>query len=483
MMDFRPILLVVGVLLTTLGCFMVIPAIIDLAFDNRDWVVFLASALITVFIGVALWFTNRGTAGHLNLRQAFVLVTVAWLALTAFGALPLAWSELELNYTDAFFESMSGLTTTGATVIVGLDHAPPGLLFWRSLLQWLGGLGILVMAVAVLPMLQIGGMQLFKAEAFETPDKILPRATQISGSMTLVYMVLTIACVAAYVVAGMKPTDALIHAMTTVATGGFSSHDASIGYFQSAAIEYVAVVFMIAGSLPFLLYIRALQGGGPMVLLRDSQIRWFFAFLFLLVVLAWQHLLANAGPVPRDYFREALFNVVSIMTGTGYATAAYDTWGGFAIGLFFVAMFLGGCAGSTSCGIKTFRFIVLFEDIRQHLRRIVYPSGVFVKRYNGRPLPDHVSAAVLSFLYLYILCFLVLSVLLSLTELDSLTALSAAASAISNVGPALGQLIGPAGTYADLSDTAKWLLSAGMLIGRLEIFTVLVLFMPAFWRH
>lgn len=482
MLDFRPIFLVIGVLLATLGCGMLLPAIVDVAFANDDWIVFLASSVITVFIGVAMWVTCRGAQARLGLREAFVLTASVWVVAAAFAALPFCWSQLDLSYTDAFFEAMSGLTTTGSTVIVGLDNAPPGILFWRSFLQWLGGLGIVVMAVAVLPMLQIGGMQLFKAEAFDTADKILPRAAQISGSLTAVFVALTGLCAAAYGIAGMQISDAVMHAMTTVATGGFSSRDASIGAWGSPAIEWVSVVFMISGSLPFLLYIRAIQGQ-PFGLIRDEQVRAFFMILLMLTALAWLSEDQETVHVGAIRFREAVFNMTSIMTGTGFASVDYNTWGPLASGVFLAAMFIGGCAGSTSCGMKVFRVVVLFEDVRQHARRIVYPSGIFVKRYNGRPLSDNVSAAVLSFVFLFLASFAVISVALSLIGLDTVTAISGAATAISNVGPGLGPIIGPAGNFQPLPDAAKWLLALAMLIGRLEVFTVLVLFIPTFWRR
>jgi trk system potassium uptake protein len=481
-LDFRPVFLVIGVLLATLGCAMLIPALVDLAFDHEDWVVFLASSLLTVFIGVTMWVTCRGAAARLGLRETFVLTTFVWIVAAGFAALPLYWSELDLTYTDAYFEAMSGLTTTGSTVIVGLDTAPPGILFWRAILQWLGGLGIVVMAVAVLPMLQIGGMQLFKAEAFDTPDKILPRAAQLSGSLIGVFVGLTALCAVAYMIAGMRAFDALSHSMTTVATGGFSTKDGSIGHFGSPAIEWVGVVFMIAGGLPFLLYIQAIQGK-PMRLLRDDQVRAFFVILSGLVVLAWLAETQAGFGDTAVRFREAVFNITSIMTGTGYGSADFSLWGPFATGIFLIAIFIGGCSGSTSCGIKVFRFVVMFENIRQHALRIVYPSGVFVKRYNGRPLSDNVSAAVLSFVFLYLATYSVLAIALSLTGLDAITAISGAATAISNVGPGLGPVIGPAGNFSSLPDTAKWLLTVGMLIGRLEILTVLVLFVPAFWHR
>lgn len=460
---------------------MFVPAIVDLADGNPEWRIFVASGLITILTGVGLYASARGDKPGLNLRQAFLMSVAVWLVLSAFGALPFYWSGRVEGYTNAFFESISALTTTGATIMTGLDTTPPGLLLWRGILQWAGGLGIIVMAVSVLPMLQIGGMQIFKAEAFDTAEKILPSATQISGIMTAIYTALTIACMIAYSLVGMPVFDAVIHAMTTVATGGFSTRDFSIGAFDNAMIDTVAIVFMILGSLPFLLYIKMMQGQRQ-ALVNDSQVRAFLLTLtsFIIIVTALQitgefHQGANA-------LRHATFNVVSIMTGTGYATQDYAAWGAFSTAVFFLLMFVGGCAGSTSCGIKIFRWQVLFEDLKYQINSAVFPNGVFVKRFNAQILPDSVSVAVMSFFFLYLTCFAVLAILLSFTGLDMLTALSGAASAISNVGPGLGLIIGPEGNYTSLGDTAKWLLAAGMLLGRLELFTVLVLLSPAFWR-
>ena len=462
---------------------MLIPALVDAIAGNPDWQVFASAASATTLVGVTFYTATRGMSRTLSTRQAMLMTVIVWIALVTAGALPFLWSGVVPTFTDAFFEAMSGLTTTGATVITGLEQAPPGILLWRGMLQWLGGLGIIVMAVAVLPMLQIGGMQVFKAEAFDTPEKILPRATQISGSMTLIFVVFTAVCAVAYMVAGMLPADALIHAMTTVATGGFSTRDTSIGYYQDAAIEWIAVVFMIVGSIPFLLYIQILQGR-PMAFWRDQQVRTFLVVLALLILVGWiiaEPVLAGllGGP---DAFRTVVFNTVSIMTGTGYASADYGLWGAQSIAFFFIIMFIGGCAGSTSCGIKIFRFQVLFAEVRERLSRVLYPHGVFVKRFNGRPLDPRVPLAVTTFIFLYLGTFAILSIALQLTGLDLLTAVSGAGSAISNVGPGLGDTIGPAGNYQTLNDTAKWLLALGMLLGRLELFTVLVLFLPRFWR-
>ncbi len=482
MTQLRPVLLVLGAIIAVIGAAMILPAIADLASGGEEWRVFARASAVTLLVGLGLWLTARGGQMGLSLRQAFVMTALVWIVGVAFGALPLYWSSIGLTYTDAFFESMSGLTTTGATVIADLEQASTGVLLWRAMLQWLGGLGIIVMAVAVLPMLQIGGMQLFRAEAFDTADKILPRATQISGALTSVYLIATLAGGIAYAAAGMTFMDAVYHAMTTVATGGFSSKNASIGSYNSAAIDTVSIAFMIIGSLPFILYYKAVQGR-PGELWRDSQVRVFFIVLGALIFIMWFYVVASGTLTGTMALRHAAFNVTSIMTGTGYASTDYNAWGPFAIGFFLIMMFIGGCAGSTACSIKIFRYQVLFENIRQHINQLVYPSGIFVKRFNGRPIDDSVSVSVMNFFFLYVVIFGVLAVLLAMSGLDSLTAISGAATAICNVGPGLGTIIGPAGTFHALPDVSKWLLTAGMLVGRLEVFTVLVLFLPSFWAR
>lgn len=465
-----------------LGVSMLAPALVDFSLGNATWPVFIGAAAVSITIGLGLWASARGTTSQLSARQAILMTVGSWASLAALGALPFYWSGVTASYTDAFFESMSGITTTGATVITGLDNLPTGILLWRAILQWLGGLGIIVMAVAVLPMLQIGGMQLFKAEAFETPEKILPRATQISGSLTLVYAVLSAVCALLYASAGMGIADAVMHAMTTVATGGFSSKTLSIGAFGSAQIEMIAIVFMILGSLPFILFVQ-LSGGRIRPLLRDAQVRAFALTVTALVLTLWFYLALTGQQPGLSGLRRAAFNLISIMTGTGYASGDYESWGLFSTALFFIVMFIGGCAGSTACGIKIFRFQVLFQELRQQTARLIFPNGIFVKQFNGRPISEGVSSAVMSFFFLYLASFIVLAIALSLTGLDPLTAFSGAATAISNVGPGLGPVIGPTGNFSSLSDTAKWLLSAGMILGRLELFTVLVLLLPAFWRN
>ncbi|PLW76014.1 potassium transporter TrkH [Cohaesibacter celericrescens] len=482
MLDIRPVLLVIGALLSVLGVAMFIPALIDLALGDAQWRVFAASGAVTLFVGGGLWLATRKGRVEFTRRQAFMMTVLTWASLSAFGALPFLWSGVVPTYTDAFFESMSGITTTGSTVMSGLDGMQAGILLWRGILQWLGGLGVIVMAIAVLPMLQVGGMQLFQAESFSTAEKILPRATQISAGLTALYILFTVICGSLYYSAGMTALDATVHGMTTVATGGLSSHDASIGHYGSARIELIAIVFMILGSLPFILYIQAMRGQWKRLFI-DSEIRTFFMLLALFISIATFYAIETNTFTGIEALRHSAFNVVSVMTGTGYASTDYQLWGPFTIAFFFFIMFIGGCQGSTACGLKVFRLQVMFQVLKQHINRIVFPNGVFVKRYSGYPLADNVSAAVMSYFFLYVVSFLVLAILLQMTGLDFVTSLSGAGTAIANVGPGVGHIIGPSGNFQPLNDVAKWLLAFGMLLGRLELLTVLVLFLPSFWRE
>lgn len=479
--DFRPVFLVIGLLLVILSGGMVIPSVIDLIAGNPDWAAFAIAAGFTAFVGAAMVMTARTGAVTLTLRQAFLLTTLSWIVLPIFASLPFMISDLHLSFTDAFFEAMSGITTTGATVITELDNAPPGVLLWRGILQWLGGLGIIIMALTVLPMLKVGGMQMFKVEGFEAQEKILPRATQLAGALLIVFIGLTVIWALMYWIAGMNVLDATVHAMTTIATGGYSSHDSSVGYFDSAAIDWIATTGMIVGGIPFLLYVQILRGR-PAALWQDSQVQWFVGAVCVFVFTVTVYL-AFSGTYPvLSAFRYAAFNTVSVMTGTGYATTDFGQWGGFVIVILFMLMFVGGCAGSTTCGIKVFRFQILFQVARVQIRQLLQPHGVFIPYFGGRPVDNTVATSVMGFFYLYALTVCLLAIALAALGLDFVTAMSGAASAVSNVGPGLGPIIGPAGTYAPLPDTAKWLLSAGMLLGRLELFTVLVLILPGFWR-
>jgi len=461
---------------------MFVPAAADLAVGNQEWQVFATGAALTLIIGVMLVLTTRNNVRNLSLRQAFVLTTLSWVLMPGVAALPFVFADLGLSYTDAFFEAMSGLTTTGSTVIIGLDQTKPGILLWRALLQWLGGIGIIAMAISILPLLQVGGMQLFRMESSDTSDKVMPRAAQIVTAIAVIYVGLTLLCSLIYWLFGMSGFDAMAHAMTTIATGGFSTHDASLGFFGDARIDMTATCFMLIGSLPFVLYLQVIRGR-PTGLLRDSQVRWFLVIVTLgvgsvtLWLLRFEH---NDIPVAMQL---AAFNVVSVITGTGYSTVDFSAWGSFPLALLFFLMFVGGCAGSTTCGIKVFRFQVLYATARCQMRRLLQPHGVFIPYYNKRPIPEEVTTSVMGFFFLYVVAFGFIAVGLGMLGLDFLTAASGAATAISNVGPGLGPVIGPSSTFANLPDTAKWLLSLGMLLGRLELFTVLVLLLPSFWRN
>jgi trk system potassium uptake protein TrkH len=481
-MRLAPVLNILGLLTTILAAAMLIPMAIDLYYGSSDWQVFAVSALLTAFVGVAVWLaTAQREPFDLGLRQAFLLTNGAWMLIGAFGALPFMFCELALSPTDAVFESVSGITTTGSTVVQWIEGASHGILMWRALLQWLGGVGIVVMAMAVLPMLSVGGMQLFRTESYDSAEKVVPRAAQLAGGIGLVYAVVTAILAAMLAFAGMGNFDALAHAMTTIATGGYSTKTASIGAFDSVAVEWIVIVGMIIGSLPFAHYLAMVRGGWHF-LLQDPQVRWFLALLAAVVgMLCWN--LNSAGMPIGTAIRQSSFNAVSIMTGTGFGSANFSAWGGFASTLLLIAMFIGGCSGSTTCGIKVFRLQILATTARVQMSRLLRPHAVVLAYYNRRPVAPEVMDSVMGFFYLYILCFVLLAIVLGMTGLDFITALSGAATSISNVGPGLGNLIGADGNFAAVPDPAKWAMSIGMLLGRLELFTVLVMLSPSFWSR
>lgn len=481
-MDLRPVLYIIGIFLFVLAISMSLPMMVDLYYGNPDWKVFFSCIMATAFFGGTLTLANAHDKGfHITVRQAFLLTTTSWIALALFAALPLWFCQLGLSFTDAFFEAMSGITTTGSTVIVGLEDAPPGILLWRAILQWLGGIGIIVMALSVLPFLKVGGMQLFRTESSES-EKALPRAAKLASSIAYIYLFLTFLCAFFYHQAGLSLFDSVAHAMTTIATGGFSTFDSSFSAFDTAWIEITAIVFMLLGSLPFVLYLKTVQGNWK-ALLNDSQVRWFLSIVAISSITLFIYLIRITDLGDGEALRRATFNVVSVITGTGYTSSDYGLWGMFAISLLFFLMVVGGCAGSTTCGIKIFRFQVLYSVANTQIKKLLHPHGVFIPYYNNKPIPDDIPIAVMSFFFLYALCFALLAIALSFIGLDFLTAMSGAATSISNVGPGLGNVIGPAGTFAPLPDSAKWVLCFGMLLGRLELFTVLVMLSPHFWRR
>ena len=486
----RPVLLATGALVAAMGILMLIPMAVDLAAEDpvhrANWSAFAVSAVICIFAGGGAAAASWGPMQTVSLRQGFLLTASSWLALACVAAIPLHLGVLELSLAHAVFEAMSGITTTGSTVIVGLDDAPPGLLLWRSMLQWIGGIGIVIMAFWVLPALRVGGMQIFKSETSDNSEKLMSNAAQYSVGLSAIYAALTFLCFILLMIAGMPSWDAINHAMTTVATGGFSTRDASLGAFLTvgnAPLDLIVTVFMIISSLPFGIFLLALVRGDWGRLFSDSQIRFFLTVIVALtVIMMFRVLVIFEDASLFTAFRLSIFNVVSILTGTGYATTDYNAWGPFAVGFFFCIMFIGGCAGSTSCGMKIFRFQVALSAMTLYARRLAHPAGVFVARYNGRVLTDDVFTSVMSFFFVYFAIFATVAVLLSGLGLDTITSLSAAGSAIANVGPGLGDVIGPAGNYSTLPDMALYLLALAMLIGRLELFTILVLFLPSFWR-
>ncbi|MSU90094.1 potassium transporter TrkH [Rhodobacteraceae bacterium 2CG4] len=482
MIDVRPVGYVIGMLVAALGITMLLPLLADMIEARGEGATFAVAALVTVVSGGTMALAcMSGRDPGLTLQQIFLLTTGTWLALPLFGALPFWIGAPGVSYTDAFFEAMSGFTTTGATVLVRLQDLPAGTLLWRGMMQWFGGVGMIVVALAFLPALRVGGMQIFRSEAFDTGGKILPRAGEIAVSISVIYLALTVACMIAYSWAGMAFLDALVHAMTTLATGGMANHDLSFGAYPAAA-EYVGALFMIIASLPFVLYLYLMRGAaGP--LLRDAQVRGFLLLLVIVVgmLTAWQFWQLDS--LPEAAFRAALFNAVSIITGTGYASTDYQLWGGFAVATFFLIGLVGGCAGSTCCSVKIFRYQLLFAAIFTQVRRLQSPHGLFVLRYDRKPVGDDVINSVMAFFVMFYLSLAVLSVLLSLMGLDPVTAISGAAAALANIGPGLGQIIGPSGNYASLSPQVKWVLAFAMLLGRLELMSVFVLFSLAFWRR
>jgi trk system potassium uptake protein TrkH len=472
--------LINGYLIIILSIFMVIPHVVEITIGDKSQH-FLVTGILSAFVGTLLVLVSQTKDRSLNVQQAFLMTNLAWLSICFFGALPLYFSSLDLTFVDAFFESVSGITTTGSTILPEVEKASKGILVWRSLLQWLGGIGIIVMAITILPLLNIGGMQLFRSEGMEV-EKVVPKSTEIALSITKIYIIITLACSVAYWFTGMVAFDAINHALTTVSTGGYSTYSQSIGHFNNTMIEVVAIIFIITGSIPFLAYIKFTRGD-LFVFFKDKQITGFILILSVSIVIVFLYSIINSQENFIDSLRGAAFNVTSIITGTGYTTKDYSTWGNFSVFFFLLLMFIGGCSASTTCGIKIFRFQIIFSFIDRQIKQIFYPNGLFPIKYNNQNINDRFLTSVLAFVCLYIFIFFTLTLCLSLTGLDLITSVSAAATSISNVGPGLGPIIGPEGNFSLLTDSAKWMLSLGMLIGRLELLTVLVLFLPAFWRN
>ncbi len=476
----KTVFFILGILQIILGIFMIFPIIVQIIYNEFD-ATFVISSLITIIFGILFFLSNLDENKKINLQQAFLLTSLSWISIALFGSLPLIFSSLQLNFIDAFFESMSGITTTGSTVIDDLINAPKSILFWRAILQWLGGIGIVVMAITLMPLMNVGGMQLFKIESGDSSEKILPKTRQIALNIFSIYSFLTIVCIVAYFFVGMNIFDSITHAMTTIATGGFSNYNESLGYFQNPLIEVVAMIFIIAGSVPFIAYLKFISGNKK-IFFKDIQIIGLFKISIFSILIMFIYLLFNNENNYLDNLRISAFNVLSILSGTGYVTSNFDLWGEFSLVFFLILMFIGGCAGSTACGIKIFRIQILWLFLKNQMKKIIYPRGIFPISYNKEKIDNKFISSIISFIFLYFLIFLIISILLSFTGLNFITSISAAATSISNVGPGLGEVIGPNGSFKDLSSFSKWVLCFGMLLGRLEIFALLVLFFPNFWK-
>ena len=479
MSNYKTVFFTLGILQIILGLFMVFPIIIQFIFGELD-ASFISASIISIIFGMLFFLSNLDHEKKLFLPHTFLLTALSWITIAIFGSLPFIFSNLDLSLTDSFFESMSGITTTGSTIITNLNEAPKGILFWRAILQWLGGIGIIIMAITLMPIMNVGGMQLLKISEIDT-EKIFPKSKEVIIRLIIIYLVLTITCALFYNIFGMGYFDSLTHSMTTIATGGFSNYNESIGYFDSALIEITSSIFIILGSIPFFTYIRFIQGDKK-AFLADTQIKTFIIITIFSILLLFLYLIIKNDSFVDIKLRSIYFNVISILTGTGYVTKDFNQWGNFPLVFFLVLMFIGGCAGSTACGIKIFRVQLLYLFVIKQLKKAIYPRGVFVIKYGKNNIDDKFMASIISFIYLYIIIFFVLTSILSLTGLDFITSISGAATSISNVGPGLGEIIGPDGNFSSLSNPSKWALSLGMILGRLELFAILVLFIPSFWR-
>lgn len=476
----RPVLFVCGILILIMSGLMACVAVFAWWRQDPEMEVFLISCGITVACGSVLAFSCRAPGFHLISRQLYLLTSLSWVMMSLVGALPLFFSHFQLSAADAVFEAVSGITTTGSTVLSDIEHLAPSLLLWRSLLQWMGGLGVIGMAVSILPFLRIGGMRLFHTESSDWSDKSIPRIQSLARLLVVTYLTLTVACVLSYWLVGMTLFDAVNHAMATVSTGGFATDDRSMGRFD-APVLWVSTLFMILSALPFTLLI-AFARRPSFALFNNQQVLGFLGIILAVTLLLTADLINLNLFTPYDAVTQAAFNLVSVITTTGFAAGDYTQWGTFSIALFFVVTFIGGCSGSTSGGMKVFRFQLSYLFLRTQIRKLIHPNGIFVTQYNGKPVQDDIILSAIAFSFLFFVTLAGVTLLLAMMGLDLLTSLTAASTALTNVGPGLGEIIGPAGNFASLPDAAKWLLSLAMLMGRLELLTLMVLFTPMFWR-
>ena len=481
MFNLKPVALVSGTVICIVGFFLFIPLITEVIYKTESWQSYAVPILLYLIVGGSLVIINRNVDLKISLKEAFIITVLSWLLMTFLCAIPFLYTDVNLGIVDALFESMSGVTTTGATTLSNLSTLPKGILMWRAFLQWLGGVGIVVIALFILPFLRIGGMQLFHLEGDDPYDKSVPKISSVIKKIFIIYLSLTIILIFLYYIFGMVLFDAITHSFTTISTGGFSTYDNSFAFFNNDKILIIAIFFMILGSLPFLVLVQT-SSKNLFAIFKDHQVRVFIIILLTAIVLILY--LAN-NYIEGNYLKKIVavsFNTISIISGTGFTSENFENWGNYASVLFLILMFIGGCAGSTTGGLKVFRFQILFKYINLHLKKILRPHAVIVSYFNNKSIPETTYESVMSFFFLYIFTFAFSALLLSFSGLDFLTCISAAASAISNVGPGLGDIVGPEGNYSTLTNYSKIVLIITMFLGRLEMLTILILFLPSFWK-
>ena len=482
MFNFKPIALVGGTVVCAVGFLLFIPLITELIYKTESWQSYAVPILIYLIVGGSLVIINKNVELKISNKEAFIITVLSWILLSILCAVPFIYTQTNLDVIDALFESMSGITTTGATILNDIDRLPKGILMWRALLQWLGGIGIVVIALVILPFLRIGGMQLFHLEGDDPYDKFLPKISSVVTKIVIVYVIVTFILAILYYLNSMTIFDALAHSFTTISTGGFSTHDKSFAYFQSDTILRITIIFMIIGSIPFLILAQT-TFKNISTIIKDHQIRLFILILIIAISLIYFFAQPYLQGSAFQKLTAVSFNTVSIISGTGFISENFENWGNYASVLFLILMFIGGCAGSTTGGIKIFRFQILFKYIFLHLKKMLQPHMVLTAKFNGKKVNESTYESVVTFFFVYIITFSFSALLLSFSGLDFLTCISAAASSISNVGPGLGEIIGPNGNYASLSGYSKLVLLITMFLGRLEMLTILVLLIPSFWKN
>ena len=481
-MEIRSVLYILGILISSIGCTMAVPSIIDLIDKNPDWSVFSTTGLIVFVLGVTLSLAFRNKKIQIGTKETFLLTFLAWLFLCGISALPFYLASSELSYTDAFFEATSGLTTTGSTVLTNIEGINYGILIWRSMLQWLGGIGIIVMAVAALPLLHISGLQIFFSEQAERPDQLKERVKKLASYVIFIYLFLTILWTIMLNLAGMSFFDAICHAMTTLATGGYSTKSASIGHFQNLYVEIIIILGMILASLPFILYVKIISSKN-LSILKDLQVKFFLILLLASIILIALWLNLSRDFSLAEAFRFSSFNTISIMTGTGYSTTDFTLWGSFSTNILFILMFVGGCTGSTTGGLKIFRIIIIIKIFFLQVKKFMRPHQVVKLTYSKASIDDKTTLSILALTILFFISTFVITALLCMTGMEVSTAISATATAIAVVGPGLTEEIGPSGNFSLLTNQAKWILAAAMIIGRIEFFALIILLLPSFWKR